>query len=780
MVPTDMGPADWAYIASAGSVALAMAVLVWTWRYRKQTQGAVRELEVQLADAHTAMAEAEAAASAFEGALISVEGDEVRLLAGEEALAACARVLDSDPEDPAALLKALAAQSPDQAVRLKGLIEKGEPFRFNARADGAPVVVEGRSSGAVAWIRVARAEETAPGGRFAEMADHLPAPAWVTGRDGKIVWANRAWLEAAEAKSVEDAAARDLSFDRNAEAVAGEAIAAGSRREAFRWVTVKGKRRAYRVTAEPVGEGEEAGAIAIDVTEAEETREALSRHVSAHDETLNHLADAVAIFGPSKRLAYHNTAFEELWGLDPAWLAERPTHGEWLDRLRQRRRLPETSEYPKWKARELEFYGSTEVAPDDLWTLPDGRTLRVVRQPHPMGGILLLFSDITGELRLRAQYNALIQVQQTTLDKLNDAVAVFASDGRLRLHNEAFEKLWGVTGTQLEDAGDFAGVMALCQPLLHDAHLWTELKGRVTDPDPQSRVPTAGEARSTDNRTFAWQSRPLPDGATLIAFGDVTARRELERALVQRSAALSEAETLKREFVGNVSYELRTPLTTILGYAELLQATPDIPERAQNHVAAVRTAATQLARSIDDVLDMAQIDAGEMALSLGDTRIADLLEAAAERAHYLLKAKNAAVEIDCPEEVGLIRADERRLSQAIDHLLENAARASPENGKVILRAARGQGEVRLEVTDTGRGIPYHQQANVFDRFVARDRGGPGLGLALVKALTELHGGWVELKSEPGAGATFTLHLPERAATGAAAPELDLEPGVASA
>ncbi|MBX7248452.1 MAG: PAS-domain containing protein [Caulobacteraceae bacterium] len=775
-----MAPADMAYAASAGAIALALSTLVWTWRFRTRAQARARELEVQLADMQSTLSEAEAAASAFEGALIAVEGDEVRLLAGEDALAACARALKSPPEDPAAALQALAALAPEHAAKLKGLIEKGEPFRLSARAEGGPVTVDGRSSGAVAWIRLTPAIEVAPGGRFAEMADRLPAPAWVAGRDGRIIWANKAWLDAAEAESLEDALARDLSFDRNAEAVAAEAIAAGGRREAFRWATVDGKRRAYRLTAEPVGDGDEAGAIAIDVTESEETREQLARHVTAHDETLNHLADAVAIFGPNKRLTYNNKAFEELWGLDPAWLAERPTHSEWLDRLRQRRRLPETAEYAKWKARELEFYGQTEVAPDDLWNLPDGRTLRVVRQPHPMGGILLLFSDITGELGLRAQYNALIQVQQTTLDKLNDAIAVFASDGRLRLHNEAFERLWGATSQQLQDAGDFAGVAALCTPLLHDTNLWAELKGRVTDPDPQSRIAVTGEARTADGRTFSWQSRPLPDGATLIGFGDVTARRELERALVQRSAALSEAETLKREFVGNVSYELRTPLTTILGYAELLQATPGIPDRAQTHVAAVRTAATQLARSIDDVLDMAQIDAGEMALTLGDTRICDVLEAAAERGHFLLKAKNASAIIECEPEVGMIRADERRLSQALDHLIENAARATPENGRITLTAARGQGEVRIEVTDQGRGIPYHQQANVFDRFVARDRGGPGLGLALVKALTELHGGWVELKSEPGQGATFTLHLPERAATGAAAPELDLQPGVATA
>jgi PAS domain-containing protein len=262
-----------------------------------------------------------------------------------------------------------------------------------------------------------------------------------------------------------------------------------------------------------------------DVTEVEDMRDALKKHVAAHDETLNHIADGVAIFSAGRRLAFHNTAFAELWGLEQAWLGDRPTHGEVLDRLRQRRRLPETVDYAKWKAAELARYEDLGPQADEMWDLPDGRTLRVVRQPHPLGGMLLLYSDITGELRLKAQYNALIQVQQATLDKLNDAVAVFGSDGRLRLHNEAFETFWNVSAQALEAAVDFEGVVELCVPRLHDLSFWRELKGRVADPDPQMRAPTSGETRTSDNRIIVYQSRPLPDGATLIAFADVTDTR---------------------------------------------------------------------------------------------------------------------------------------------------------------------------------------------------------------------------------------------------------------
>src|SRR5690606_29629735 len=125
-----------------------------------------------------------------------------------------------------------------------------------------------------------------------------------------------------------------------------------------------GRRRALRFAAQPL-EGGGVGVWAEDVTEAEEAREALRLQAQARDETLNHLNEAVAVFGADKRLAYNNTPFADLWGLEPAWLVDRPTHGEIFDRLRQRRRLPETADYAKWKAAELARYEATGPASDD-------------------------------------------------------------------------------------------------------------------------------------------------------------------------------------------------------------------------------------------------------------------------------------------------------------------------------------------------------------------------------------------------------------------------------
>ena len=759
--------------AAAGAVCLAICATLWALAQRRRFEARLAVLQGRLSSLESGALAAQASAEAFDSALISVEDGRAALVSGADSLGACAVVLGCEARAQE-VVAALMLLDPDHTTRLRGLFERGEPCAFEAQGLAGSVSVEGRAAGALAWLRLAAVVSNEAGlpsaARFAAFVDGLVEPAWISSADGAPVWGNAAYLRAVDAPSAATAAQAGKTFDRAADALAVEAATSGERREALRWVNVDGRRRAFRVAAKAL-DGGGVGVFCSDVTEIEDVRDALRKHVEAHDETLNHIADAVAIFSQTRRLAFHNTAFAELWGLEPAWLADRPTHGEILDRLRQRRRLPETIDYAKWKAEELAHYEDLGPQADDMWGLPDGRTLKLVRQPHPLGGMLLLYSDITGELKLKAQYNALIQVQQATLDKLNDAVAVFGSDGRLRLHNEAFETFWNVSAQALEAAVDFEGVVDLCVPRLHDLAFWRELKGRVADPDPQMRAPTSGEVRTSDGRIVLYQSRPLPDGATLIGFTDVTDTRDLQSALADRSAALAEAERLKRDFVGNVSYELRTPLTTIIGYSELLERADGLHERGRNHVAAVRAAATQLARSIDDVLDMAQIDAGEMALEIEDIRVVDLLVDARERATKDATLGGVTLNIECDEDVGLIRGDLKRLSQTLDHLVENALRQTPPDGIVTLSARRALGEVRLDVKDTGRGVPFHVQAHIFDRFVGRDRGGPGLGLALVKALVELHGGWVALESEPGSGSTFTCHLPETQQPGAMQPEL---------
>ena len=647
-----MGASDLILAAALGAVCLALAATFWALAQGRRLGARLTELSDRLKSAEFEADAARGAVDAFDGAVVAICGDEVKLVSGAEVLDACAHLFASR-STPRAVLETLGRADPQLGARLQALVDAGEPFIGQVHRGDAAVEVQGRASGAMCWVRLSLRQDAEgrgadsglpSAGLLSDFLDAQAEPIWLSRSSGELAWANQAWLRAVEAPTLESAKKRKLSFDKGAEALGKEAIAAGQAQTAQRWITLDGRRRAFLITAKPLPGGL-AAVSALDVTEAEEAKDQLRRHIEAQGETFDQIGEAVAIFSPQRTLSFHNAAFAELWGLEPAWLADKPTHGEILDRLRQRRRLPETMDYAGWKAAELKRYEDIGHGQDEIWPLPDGRTLRIVRQPHPTGGLLLLFSDITDT-------------------------------------------------------------------------------------------------------------------------------RKLEGALADRSQALEETERLKRDFVGNVSYELRTPLTTIIGYSELLDHMGSaLSERVRGHVASVRQAASQLARSIDDVLDMAQVDAGEMALDLGDTPIDELMVSAQERWTREATEAGASIEVKHPPDIGVIRADPRRLSQTLDHLLENAVRQSPPGAIITLSAQRTLGEIQIQVTDQGRGIPFHVQAHIFDRFVGRDRGGPGLGLALVKALVELHGGWVALESEPGNGATFTCHLPEEALPSAGYPEL---------
>jgi signal transduction histidine kinase len=517
--------------------------------------------------------------------------------------------------------------------------------------------------------------------------------------------------------------------------------------------------------------------MAIDVTEGEEAKAALSRFRRAHDETLDHMAEAVVVFDRSKRMNFSNHAFARLFGVDDAYLAERPSHGELLDHMREKRLLPEQADFSSWKAEELAHYDASpdEETPDEIWPLPDGRTLRLARQRHPLGGLMLIFEDRTDELALKAKYNTLINVQRATLDKLHEAVAVFGPDGRLQLHNNAFEYLWKFEPSALDGAPEFDAIAETCASLFADDRVWSDIKARVTDPSPQARKQVTGEMRRADEKVLTYLSRPLPDGATLIAWDDVTDSRRIEEALRERAEALEASERIKTEFVEHVSYQLRTPLTTIQGYAGMLAQgyTGELTEKQSERVNDIVMASEDLGTLIDDILDIAAIDAGQLELERGPVDLARL----AEETHALVAARaehdGVKIEIDMPEDLAPLNADRNRLKQVAMNLVSNALTHVEFGGRIEIGARLDGEDVAFWVVDDGEGIAPDQQSKVFERFVRGQRGGAGLGLSLVKDIVQLHGGWVELESAPGKGAKVVCHFP--AGSSAAAPEADIGP-----
>src|SRR6185437_8038600 len=318
-----------------------------------------------------------------------------------------------------------------------------------------------------------------------------------------------------------------------------------------------------------------------------------------------------------------------LFELDAAFLDQTPTDGAVLDTLRSRRKLPEEQDFRVWKQQLYEAYRAVEPR-EHMWHLPDGRALRVVTTPNPEGGVTYLYDDVTEGLDLGRRFEALIKVQSETLDYLAEAVAVFGSDGRVRLHNPALQRMWKLNAETLNERPHIEAVTAWCQALYDESNVWRALRAAVTAID--EREPIVERIHRRDGITINLATMPLPDGATLVTFQDVTDSVNIERALRERNEALEAADGIKIGFVHNVSYELRSPLTNIIGFANLLGDDAFGPLTAKQHeyLGYITTSTNALLAIINNILDLATIDAGAMTLNLGEVDIRACMEAAAE------------------------------------------------------------------------------------------------------------------------------------------------------
>ncbi len=593
------------------------------------------------------------------------------------------------------------------------------------------------------------------------LLNSLPAPVWARNRDGQLIFVNSAYARAVDAEDPSDAMERELDLlDRAAREKLERARAGGSATSERLPAVVAGARRMLDVVDAASGAG--SAGMAIDVTEVETMRAELKRMIEAHRRVLDQLATGVAIFNVDRKLIFYNTAFRSLFELDAGLLDQMPTNSAVLDTLRTGRKLPEEQDFRLWKQQLYEAYRAVE-ANEQMWHLPDGRTLRVVTAPNPEGGVTYLYDDVTERLDMHRRYDALIKVQSETLDHLAEAVAVFGSDGRVRLHNPVFQRMWKLSGEALDAHPHVDAVTAWAQAMHDDNTVWRNLRAAVTAID--DREPIVARIERRDGMMIDMTTMPLPDGATLVTFQDVSDTVNVERALREKNEALETADAIKIDFVHHVSYELRSPLTNIIGFANLLgdPAFGSLTPKQNEYLGYITTSTNALLALINNILDLATIDAGAMSLNLSNVDIRATMQEAAEGVQDRLVKDNIKLDINAAPGIGSFMADERRLRQVLFNLLSNAVGFSPAGASVTLAAERRTDAVVFTVVDHGPGIPPEAKDKVFDWFETDSMGsshrGTGLGLSLVRSFVELHGGMVTIDSTLGQGTTVTCVFP---------------------
>jgi len=680
-------------------------------------------------------------------------------------------------------LKAFADQLED--VRLGGA-----PFRKQMRLAGRDRVVELRAALAppparpgtvLVWLfdisdadadrqRLARRLQQTEGALDAltHLIESAPFPMWYRGPDLGLGLVNAAFVAAVEGRDAAEVIEKgaeliDAAGAESARSGAEKALELGKPYSRSQPATIGQERRMLRIVDVPLTTGAVAG-FAIDIQDLEDARIELAHHQESQRELADRMTAGAVQFDGDRQLAFFNRPFAIMAQLDPEWLAEQPEFDRVLERMRENGRLPEVRDFPAWKAERRAWFTSPEEAIEEDWILSNGDHLRILGQPLPDGGLRLIFEDRTEQVRLASARDTLLRVRAATFDNLFEVISVFASDGRLYLWNRRFSELWDLDEAWLAEHPRVDELVPAMAKRLVNPTAAAQVRELVRSTT-SGRQSGTGRVSLTDGRHFEFAAVPLPDGNALFTMVDVTDSSRIEAALRERATALEEADRVKTDFVANMSYELRTPLTSIGGFAEMLQGgyAGDLPTAATDYVGAILESVERLSKLINDVLDLTQGDTQGIVLERERVDVAGMCRAAAEALKGRAGEKDQKLELALEASAGSVIGDARRLRESVEHILRNAVAYTEEGGHIWLKASGDEASATIIIVDDGPGIAPEQQEQVFARFhksgAARGEAALGLGLPLTRQFVEAHGGKVELESALGKGTSVTLTIP---------------------
>lgn len=687
------------------------------------------------------------------------------------------------PEDLAALSADVTAAQKSGRAFSRALRVKGSARSLMIRGARVPKAFQA-PGGVILWVfdatdtedEIARLGEaighaTALYEDLSGVIQAAPMPMWYRGADLRLAMVNSQYVHAVEASSAEDVIARGLELVEGSGVGGplGNAVLARDARSVQSQTmpaTIRGERRMLRVYDAPLSTGGVAG-FAIDIEDLEQARARLKRFDDAQRAMLDRLSAGVVQFGPDRSLVFCNQPFRRLFAMKTEWLADRPEFDRVLERMREAKRLPEVRDFPGWKAERRDWFLAAGGGQEEEWHLPGCAHLRVVAQPLPDGGLLLIFEDRTEQVQLASARDTLLRVRTATFENLYEALGVFAADGRLQLWNNKFRLVWGFEEEFLAthprvDVLAEAASRQLANPAR--ASLIADLVRAAT----VERQQRGGRVGFADGRHFEFAAVPLPDGNGLFTMLDISDSRRIERALRDRNEALEAADRIKTSFVATMSYELRTPLTSISGFAEMLNEgyAGKLTAAASGYVEAILQSVERLGMLVDEVLDLTQAEGKAPELERQSIDLGAVARAAADVVTPLASKRKLDFAIEIVPTTGAITGDAKRLQQVIEHLLRHAVAGTPAGGRVLLHTDGTDTAARIVVSDDGAGMSPQAVTRAFDRFaqpgITRDgERALGLGLPLAKQFVEAHGGTIELVSEPGQGTLITAILPRR-------------------
>ena len=346
---------------------------------------------------------------------------------------------------------------------------------------------------------------------------------------------------------------------------------------------------------------------AEDKTKEDTQNQLLDKQNETNLQLMNRLNSPVAIFGQDQSLVFFNSAFESFSMLTYEYLNNKPTESEILDSMRQKEILPYQANFQEWKKKQLNIYETLNDR-EQWWYLQDGRTLRILSQPNPMGGVTHIFENHTERLALENEAKLLSEIQKQTIDSLSEGIVLFGIDGKIKLHNPKFSELW-----QIENSLVGTHVKSFIKNI-EKSEILDEIYINIVSSGVDRRE-HSNILNCENNKIIYYQSSILPDRSILYTFTDITDSKKIEEALIEKNSALAQADNIKTSFMNNISHELRAPLQNIIGFSELIEETHNssgIGRQISDYIKDIKKSGNELHHQINQILEITALESGNI------------------------------------------------------------------------------------------------------------------------------------------------------------------------
>jgi len=603
-----------------------------------------------------------------------------------------------------------------------------------------------------------------------EILEALPFPVWYRDSSLRIIYCNKAYTDYVGA-GVEKVLQDNIPLVTGNLFGQGHSLAETAKKcnrtqSISHFVIVNGERRKVSMCECPTVSANFIG-YACDITKEDSLASGIDRIITANFEVLENLSTAIVIFGENTKVIFFNGAYQRLMKLEPGWLHSKPTFGEVLDELRSNRQLSEQADYQAFKKSQLALFTSITAPTQELIHLPSGKTLRLMMAPYPLGGLLFVYEDVTDSLILQRKNNTLISVQKETINNLYEGVTVFGSDNRLKILNKSLQKIWNIADEETENFYKGIHISELLDRIKNDLDYGQEWESfreyavsNLTD-----RISKTGKLLKKDGSVILFSYSPLPDGAHLHSFIDITDTFNVEKAMMEKNQALKTAQQLRFEFVSGISLELNEPLNVLIGFSELLlhQYFGALNDKQSEYCRHILDAANQLNNLINNLLEMTSIDIDSPDLNLSVFSMGELINEVIDSLAGRIKEKNIDIAKYYPDRLPRFSGDRVRIKQSLYSMLSNSIQFALPNGKIDVKLAVSEGNLKIIIKDNGIGFAQNEDKKPFKRLKKKtnfpNMENEGVSMPFVKSLIEQHGGTLKINSDIEEGTNIICTLP---------------------